>query len=169
MNHSMLGLPVYHKLLKSIQTHVHRVSDAIQPSHPLLSPSPPAPNLSQHQGLFEWVRSSHWWPKYWSFSSNICPSNEHLGLISFRMDWLDLLAVLGTLKSLLQQHSSKASILQHSAFFIVQHISTCILGIFVWMSQRFSRTLAEEWTQINRVVWSLTWSQTLWNEKSSGL
>ena len=91
-------------------THVHRVSDAIKPSHPLLSPSPPRFNLSQHQGLFEWVSSSHEMPKYWSFSFNISPSNEHPGLISFRIDWLDLLAVQGTLKSLLQHHSSKASI-----------------------------------------------------------
>ena len=98
---------------------VHWVSDAIQPSHPLSSPSP-AFNLSQLQGLFQWVRSSHRWPKYWSFSFSISPSNEYSGLISFRMDWLDLLAVQGTLKSLLQLHSSKASILRRSAFFIVQ-------------------------------------------------
>ena len=119
MNRSTPGLPVHHQLLEFTQTHVHWVSDAIQPSHPLSSPSPPAPNLSQNQ----WVSSSHQvvrWPKYWSFSFNIRPSNEHPGLISFRMDWLDLLAVQGTLKSLLQHHSSKASILWHSAFFIVQ-------------------------------------------------
>ena len=82
------------------------------------SPSPPALNLSQHQGLFKDLRIR--WPKCWSFSFNISPSNEHPGLISFRMDWLDLLAVQGTLKCLLQHHSSKASILQRSAFFIVQ-------------------------------------------------
>ena len=120
MNHSTPGLPVHHLHLESIQTHVHRVSDAIQPSHPLSSPSPPALNLSQHQGLFKWVSSSHQVAKYWSFSFNIIPSNEHPGLISFRMDWLDLLAVQGTLKSLLQHHSSKASILWCLAFFIVQ-------------------------------------------------
>ena len=120
MNHSMPGLPVHHQHPESIQTHVHWVSDAIQPSHPLLSPSLPALNLSQHQGLFKWVSSPHQWPKYWSFSFNISPSNEHPGLTSFRMDWLDLLAVQGTLKSLLQQHSTKASILLCSAFFIVQ-------------------------------------------------
>ena len=102
------------------QTHVHWVGDAIQPSHPLLSSSPPAPNPSQHQGLFQWVNSSMRWPKYWSFCFNISPSNEHPGLISFRMDWLDLLAVQGTLKSLLQHHCSKASILRRSVFFIVQ-------------------------------------------------
>ena len=92
--------------------------------HPTISssviPSPPALNLSQHQDLFKWINSSHRWPKYWSFSFNISPSNEHSGLISFRMDWLDLLAVQGTLKSLLQNHSSTASVLQHSVFFIVQ-------------------------------------------------
>ena len=109
-----------HYLPEFAQTHVHWVSDAIQPSHPLSSPSPPVFNLSQHQGLFQWVSSSHQVAKYWSFSFNISPSNEHSGLISFRMDWLDLLAVQGTLKSLLQYHSSKASILLCSAFFIVQ-------------------------------------------------
>ena len=102
------------------QTHVHWVGDAIQPSHPLSSLSPPALNLSQHQGLFKWVNSSHLWPKYWSFCFSISLSSEHPGLISFRMDWLDLLAVQGTLKSLLQHHSSKALILRCSAFFTVQ-------------------------------------------------
>ena len=120
MNHSTTGLPVHHQLPESTQTHVHWVGDAIQPSHPLSSSSPPALNLSQHQGLFKWVSSSHQMAKYWSFSFNISPTNEQPGLISFRMDWLDLLAVQGSLKSLLQHHSSKASILQHSAFFIVQ-------------------------------------------------
>ena len=102
---------------RAYSTHVHRVGDAIQLS--LLSLSPPAFSLSQHQGLFQWVLHVRWW-KYWSFSFSISPSNEHPGLISFRMDWLELLAVPGTLKSLLQHHSSKASILQHSAFFILQ-------------------------------------------------
>ena len=99
------------------QTHVRWVSGAIQPSHSLSSPSPPAFDLFQHQGLYQWVGSSHHVAKVWSFSFNISPSNDYLGLISFRMDWLDLLAVQGTHKSLLQHHSSKASILQHSAFF----------------------------------------------------
>jgi len=102
------------------QSHVHWVGDAIQPPHPLSLPSPPALNLSQHQGLFQWVNSSHQVPKYWNFSFSISPSNEHRGLISFRMDWLDLLAVQGTLKSLLQHRSSKASILQASGFLMVQ-------------------------------------------------
>ena len=120
MNHSMPGLPVHHHLPESTQTHVHWVGDAIQPSHPLSFPSPPAPNPSQHQGLFKRVSSSHQVAKYWSFSFNISPFNEHSGLISFRMDCLDLLAVQETLKSLLQQYSSKASILACSGFFIVQ-------------------------------------------------
>ena len=119
MNHSTPGLPVHHQLPEFTQTHVHRVSDAIQPSHPLSSPSPPAPNPSQHQS-FPMSQLCMRWPKYWSFSFSIGPSNEHSGLISFRMDWLHLLAIQGTLKSLLQHHSSKASILQSSAFFTVQ-------------------------------------------------
>ena len=119
-NRSTPGLPVHHQLLEFTQTHVHRVSDAIQPSHPLSSPSPPAPNPSQHQSLFNESTLLMRWPKYWSFSFSIIPSKEYPGLISFRMDWLDLLAVQGTLKSLLQHHSSKASILQRSAFFTVQ-------------------------------------------------
>ena len=114
------GLPVHHQLQELAQTRVHRVGDAIQPSHPLSSPSPPAFNLSQHQGLSNESVLHIRWPKYWSFSFSISPSNEHSGLISFRMDWLDLLAVQGTLKSLLQHHSSKSSILLRSAFFIVQ-------------------------------------------------
>ena len=112
--------PVLHHLPEFAQSHVHCVSDAIQPSHPLLPllllPSifPSIRVFSNESALF--IR----WPKYWSFSFNISPSNEHPGLISFRMDWLDLLAVQGTLKSLLQHHSSKVSVLQRSAFFIVQ-------------------------------------------------
>ena len=114
------GLPVHHQLPEFTQTHVHRVSDAIQPSHPLSSPSPLAPNPSHHQSLFQWVNSSMRWPKYWSISFSIIPSKEIPGLISFRMDWLDLLAVQGTLNSLVKHHSSKASILRRSAFFTVQ-------------------------------------------------
>ena len=120
MDCCMPGLPVHHQLPEFTQTHVHWVSDAIWQSHPLSSLSSLTFNLSQHQSLFKWVSSSHRWPKYWSFSFSISPSNEHSGLISFRIDWLDLLAVHGTLESLLQHHSSKASILQCSAFFIVR-------------------------------------------------
>ena len=120
MNCSTPGLLVHHQLPEFTQTHVHWVSDAIQPSHPLLSPSPPAP-IPPSFRVFSNESALHMrWPKYWSFSFSISPSKEHLGLISFRMDWLDLLAVQGNLKSPLQQHSSKASILQHSAFFTVQ-------------------------------------------------
>ena len=119
MNHSTPGLPVHHQLLEITQTHVHRVGDAIQPSHLLLSsspaPIPPSIRVFPNESTL-CMR----WPKFWSFSFSISPSNEHQGLITFRMDWLDLLAVQGTLKSLLQHHSSKASILQCSAFFTVQ-------------------------------------------------
>ena len=110
------GLPVHHQLPKFTQTHVHWVGDVIQPSHPLLPPSifPSIRVFSNESALH--IR----WSKYWSFSFSISPSKEHSGLLSFRMDWLDLLAVQGTLKSLLQHHSSKASILRCSAFFIVQ-------------------------------------------------
>ena len=114
------GFPVHHQLLELDQTYVHRVSDAIQPSHPLLSPFPP-PSIFPSIRIFSSESVLHIrWPKYWSFNLSISPSNEYSGLISFSMDWLDLLAVLGTLKSLLQHHSSKTSILLHSAFFIVQ-------------------------------------------------
>ena len=115
MDNSTPGFPVHHQLLEFTQTHVHRVGDAIQPSHPLSSPFSPALNLSQHQDLFN--------------ESALCkvlefqlqhPSSGHFGLISFRMDWLDLLAVQGTLKILLQHHSSKASVIWHSAFFMAQ-------------------------------------------------
>ena len=120
INRSMPGLLVHRQLSESTQTHVHWVSDAIQPSDPLSSPSPPALNFSQHQVFSNESTLRISWPKYWSCSFKIRPSNEHPGLISFRMDWLDLFAVQGTLKSLLQHHSSKASILWRSAFFIVQ-------------------------------------------------
>ena len=120
MNHSTPGLPVHHQLPEFTQTHVHWVADAIQRSIlccPLLLPLSIFPSIRvfSNEPLL-CIR----WPKYWSFSFNISPSNEHSGLISFRIDWLNLLAVQATLKSLLQYHSSKASILRCSAFFIVQ-------------------------------------------------
>ena len=128
MNHSTPGLPVRHQLPEFTQTQVHWVGDAIQSCHPLsshhlilcrplllLPPIPPSIRVFSNESALR-MR----WPNYWSYSFSISPSNEHPGLISFRMDWLDLLAIQGTLKSLLQHHSSKASILQHSAFFIVQ-------------------------------------------------
>ena len=120
MDCSTAGFPVHHQIPEPAQTHVHRVSDAIQPSHPLLSPSPATFNLS-HIRVFSNESVLHIrWPKYWNLNFSISPSNEHPGLISFGMDWLDLLAVQETLKSLLQHHSSKASIRLRSAFFIVQ-------------------------------------------------
>ena len=120
MNLSTPGLPVHHQLPEFTQTHVHQVSDAIQPSHPccpllLLPPIPPSIRVFSNESALH-IR----WPRYWSFSFSISLSNEHPGPISFRMDWLDLLAIQGTLKSLLQHHSSKASIFWHSAFYIVQ-------------------------------------------------
>ena len=105
MNHSTPGLPVHHQLPEFTQTHVHRVSDAIQPSHPLSSPSPPVPNPSQHQGLSQWVNSSHEVAKVLEFQLQHHSIQKIPGLISFRMDRLDLLAVQGTLKSLLQHYS----------------------------------------------------------------
>ena len=133
MNCSMPGLSVHHQLLEFTQPHVHRVHDDIQPSHPLLS-------LLLLSSIFPSIRVFSnestlrmRWSKYWSFSFSISPSNEHPGLISFRMDWLDLLALHGTLKSLLQHHSSKASILRCSAFFIGQlshpHMTTGKTGM----------------------------------------
>ena len=120
MDSSMPGLPVHQQLPEFTQIHVHWVSDAIQPYHPRL-PLLLLPSIFPSIRVFSNESALHiMWPKYWSFSFSISPSNEHSGLISFRMDWLDLLAVQGTLKSLLQHHSSEASILQCSAFFIVQ-------------------------------------------------
>ena len=118
MDRSPPGL--HHQLLGFTQTHVHWVSDAIQPSHPLLSPSPPTFNLSQHQGLFHEFLLHIRWPNYWSFTFRISTSDEYSGLISFRMDWLDLLAVQGTLKSLLQYHSQKHQFFACQLFLIVQ-------------------------------------------------
>ena len=158
MNRSMPGLPVHHQLPESTQTHIHQIGDAIWPSHPLLSPSFPALNLSQHQVFSNESALCTRWPKYWSFSFSISPSNEHPGLISFRMDSLDFLAVQGTLKSLLQHHSSKASIFQHSAFFTVQlshsHMTTG------------KTTALTRWTFVGKVmsllksrdIFSLGWS-----------
>ena len=119
MNCSTPGFPVLHYFPELAQTHVHWVSDVIQLSHPLLSPSSPALNLSWPASVSSNESALHIrWSKYWSFSFSISPSNEHSGLISFRMDWFDILAVWGTLQNLLQHHRSKAS--RHSAFFMVQ-------------------------------------------------
>ena len=137
MNRSTPGLPVHHQLPEFTQTHIHWVGDAIQPSHPLLSPSPaPIPPSIRVFSNESTLRMR--WPKYWSVSFSISPSNEHPGLISFRMDWLDLLAVQGTLKSLLRHRNSKASILWHSAFFTVQ------------LSHPYMTTVSKE--QIKRIL-----------------
>ena len=136
------GFFVHHQLLKLAQTHVHWVGDAIKPSHPLLSPSPPALSLSQHQGLFKWVLHIRW-PKYWRFSLNISPSSECSGLISFSIDLWDILEVQGNLKSLLQHHSSKASILRHSAFCIVQLSHP----YNYWKKHSF-----DKWTLVGKVI-----------------
>ena len=144
MNRSTPGLPVHHQLPEFTQTHVHRVGDAIQPSHPLSSSSPPALNPSQHQSLFQWVSSSHEVAKVLEFkfqhqSFKWTPRTDLLW-----MDWLDFLAVQGTLNSLLQHHSSKASILQCSAFFTVQlshpYITTG------------KTTVLTRWTLVGKVV-----------------
>ena len=143
MDCSMPSIPVHHQLLELAQIHVHGVGDAIQPSHPLSSPSPPAFNLSQHQGLFLCIR----WLKCWSFSFSISPSNEYSGLISFRTDWFDLLAVQETLKSLLQYHSSNVSILQHSAFFKVQ-----LSHSYMTTGKTIALTI---WTSVGKVMFLL--------------
>ena len=119
MDYNKPGFPVHHQLMDLAQVHVHWVADAIQPSHLLLSPSPPSVFISI------WIFSNEsvlciGWPKYWSFSFSISPFNEYSGLICFRIGWLELLAVQGTLNNLLQHHSSKTSILQGSAFLMVQ-------------------------------------------------
>ena len=111
MDCSTPGFPVHHQLLEPAQTHVHRVGDAIQPSHSLSSPSPPTFNLSRIRVFCNKLVLHIRWPKYWSSNLSISPSNEYSGLLSFRIDWFDLLAVQGTLKSFLQNQSSKTSVL----------------------------------------------------------
>ena len=120
MDCSMPGLPVHHQLLEFTQTNVHWVGDAIQPSHPLSSLSPPASIFPSIRVFSNESVPRIRWPRCWSFSFSISSSNDYSGLISFRMDWLNFLAIQRTVKSLLQHHISKASILRWSAFFIVQ-------------------------------------------------
>ena len=144
MDYSTPDFPVHHQLQELAQTHVHQVSDAIRPSHPLSSPSPLAFNLSQQQGLSKESGLRIRWLKYWCFNFSVSPSNEHSGLISFRTDWLDLFAIQGTLKSLLQHHSSKASVLQWSAFFMVQ---------FSYPHMTTGKTIAlTRWTFVSKVT-----------------
>ena len=136
MDCSIPGFPVHHQLLKLAQTHVHQVSDTIQPSYPL---SPPLllPSILPSIRVFSSESVLHIrWPKYWSFSFSISPFSEYSGLISFQIDWLDLLEVQGTLKSLLQHHSSKASILRHSAFFRASNITDIKIPSHCFMGQR---------------------------------
>ena len=147
MDYSTSGFHAHHQLPELAQNHVHQVGDAIQPSHPLSSPSPPAFNLSQHQGLFQRVSSSHQVAKYWSFSFSISPSNQQSGLISFRIDRLDFLAVQGTPKSLHQHHRSKASIPWRSASIIVQFSHPYITT---------GKTIAlTRWTFVGKVIFLL--------------
>ena len=133
--------------LPTTQTHVHRVSDAIQPSHFLLSPSLPAFNLCQHQGIFHELVLHIRWPQYWSSSFSISSSNEYSELISFRMDWLDLLAVQGTPKGLLQHHSSNTSVLHCSAFFTVQ-----LSHLYMTTGKTIALTT---WTFVSKVMFLL--------------
>jgi len=144
MNCSTPGLPVHHQLPESTQTHVLWVGDATQPSHPLLL----LPSISPSIRVFSNESALHIrWPKYWSFIFNISPCNEHPGAICFRMDWLDLLAVQGTLKCHVQHHSSKASILLCSAFFIVQLYQPCMT---------IGKTIAlTRWTFADKVMFLL--------------
>ena len=126
MNHSTPGLPVHHQLPEFTETHVQWVSIAIQPSHSLSSPSPSAPNHSQHQNFSNESTICIRCPKYRSFSFSISTSNEYWGLISLRVDWFDLLVVQVTFKSLLQHHSLKASVLLHSVSSIVQLLQSYV-------------------------------------------
>ena len=146
MNHSPPGLPVHHQLPEFTQTHVHQVNDAIQPSHPLPSLSP-ALNVSQHQGLLKWVSSSHQVAKVLEFQLQHQSFQRTPRTDSFRMDWLDLLAVQGILKSLLQHHSSKASILGCSAFFIIQ-----LLHPYMTTGETIALT---RWTFVGKVMFLL--------------
>ena len=128
MDFSTPRLPVLHYFLRFAQTHVHWFNDAIQASHPLSPPFPRGINLSQYQGLFQWVSCLHQVAKYWSFSFSISSSNEYSEFISFRVDWFDLFAVQGTLKSHLQFHRSKASIFSvQPSLWSNSHISMWLL------------------------------------------
>ena len=152
----MPSFPVHHQLPELTQTHVHRVSDAIQPSHPLSSPSPPAFNLFSISVFSNESVPRIRWPNYWSFSFSISPSKEYSGLISFRMDWLDLLAVQGTLKSLLQHHSSKASVLWLSAFLIVQ-VSLLFYYPYNFSGSKVQRGHSRVGLPLPLGVWFLSW------------
>ena len=147
MDCTMPGIPVLRNLPEFAQVHVHWIGHAIEPYHLLSLSSPSAFSLSQNQGLFQWISSSHQMPKYWSFSFSISPSSEYSGLISFKIDWYDLLAVQGTLKSLFQHHSLKASILQCSAFFMIQ-----LSHLYRTTGKTIALTI---WTFVNKVMFLL--------------
>ena len=146
MNRSTPGLPVHHQLPEFTQTHVHRDSDAIQPSHPLSFPFSSCPRSLPASVFSNESTLPMRWPKYWSFSFSIIPAKEIPRLI-FKMDWLALLAVQGTLKSLLQHHSSKASILRHSAFFTVQ-----LSHLYMTTAKTIALT---RWTFVGKVIVNL--------------
>ena len=163
MNCSTPGFLVLHYLPEFAQTYVYWIGDAIQPSHSLSPPSPPALNHSQHQGLFQWINSTHQVAKSWSFS--ISPSNEYSGLISFTTDWFYILAVRGTLKNLLQHHNLKALFLWCWAFLMVQisHLHMTIGKTIALATQTFvgkvffprSKSLLIWWLQSpSAVSWS---------------
>ena len=159
----MPGFPIHRQLLEL--GHTHPNGDAIQPSHPLSSPSPPAFNLSQHQVFSKESVLHIRWPKDWSFSFSISPSNEHSGWTSFSMHWLDLLAVQGPLKSLLQHHSSKASILQHSAWLRNKKsgFETQIQRLTMEHHPQFRDTITLpsrwSWVSFQNVVMATSWGQ----------
>ena len=157
MDCNMPGFPVHHQCPEPTETHVHCISDPIQPSHPLWSPSLPAFSLSQDQGLFQWVGSLYQVAKVLEFQFQFQHqySNEYSVLISFKIDWFDLLAVQRTLKSLLQHHSSKASILQCSDFLIVQlwHTYVTTGKTIAWTRRTFvSEVMSLLFNMLSRLV-----------------
>ena len=154
MDCSTPGIPVLHYLPELGQTHVHEVGDSIQPSHPLSSPSPPAINFPSIRVFFNESVLHIRRPKYWSFSFSISLSNEYWGLISFRIDWFDLLAVQGTLKSLLWHHSLKASILQCLSFFMVQ-ISHLYKTIALMIQTFVGKVMSRLFNTLSRFVIAL--------------
>ena len=155
MDYSTPGFPVLHYLLEFSQAHVHWVGDAIQPSHLLLPPCPPGLNLSQHQGLFQWLGSSYQLAKVLELSFSISPSNKYFGFISFRTDWFDLLAIQRTLKSLLLNHNSKALILDHSAFLMVHshmHMSPIRKAIALTKWTFVGKVMSQLFNMLSRFV-----------------
>ena len=163
MDCSMPGFPVHHKFLELAQTHIHRVSDAIQPSHPLSSPSPPSIFPSIRIFSNDSVLRIKW-PRYWSFSFSISPSNEFSGLISSRIDWFDLLAVQGTLKSLFQHWSSKASMSnfsKHSQNYCINFIlsvSPVLISMWAFLIAQLIKNLP---AMQETLFWFLGWKDLL--------